>query len=166
MAKKKSKHTASDMVPDFELWARVSKTIVAVNPQLAAELADFEKKSQTKQNPPQRNYASNPAPAMPVKKQLNNSTAYEFTGLDRRKQRRLLRGQVEIEGRLDLHGETIASARDKLLKFLEFSALQNKKTVLVITGKGETRFSRHTLHSRDFHNSSERTGRLRTEVPF
>jgi len=166
MARKKLKHKASKMVPDFELWARVSKTVVAVNPELAAELAEFEKSIEPKQMVPNVNTTTQPAFNIPKKKQLNNSTAYEYTGLDRRKQRRLLRGQVEIEGRLDLHGESVSSARYKLLNFLEFSAHQNKKTVLVITGKGETQFARHTLHSRDFHDSSDRTGRLRKEVPF
>ncbi len=166
MAKRKSKHKASNMVPDFELWARVSKTIVAVNPELAAELALFEKNNHPKQLAPKVKAPSVPQTVLPQKQQLNNSVALEYTGLDRRKQRRLLRGQVEIEGRLDLHGESVASAREKLLNFLEFSAFQNKRTVLVITGKGEAQFSRHTLHSRDFHDSSDRTGRLRKEVPF
>ena len=166
MAKNKSKHKASKMVPDFELWARVSKTVVAVNPELAAELAEFEKSISPKQLVPKINTAPQQTAIAPAKKQLSNSTAYEFTGLDRRKQRRLLRGQVEIGARLDLHGESVASARSKLLNFLEYSAFQNIKTVLVITGKGETQFARHTLHSRDFHDSSDRTGRLRKEVPF
>ncbi|MCC5996729.1 MAG: Smr/MutS family protein, partial [Oceanicaulis sp.] len=50
--------------------------------------------------------------------------------------RRLRRGRVELEARLDLHGLTAAAARAQLLGFLTRAHARGLHTVLVITGKG------------------------------
>ncbi len=60
-------------------------------------------------------------------------------GLDRASQRKMRRGQVSLEGRLDLHGLTQTEAHRSLHGFLERAYVTGKKTVLVITGKGLTR---------------------------
>ena len=57
-------------------------------------------------------------------------------GLDRRTQRRLFRGDVPIDRRLDLHGHTVARAQVKLQSFIEDAAYSGCRCVLVITGKG------------------------------
>lgn len=57
-------------------------------------------------------------------------------GLDGRTQRRLSRGDVKIDRRLDLHGNTAAVARIKLQSFIEDAAYSGCRCVLVITGKG------------------------------
>ena len=57
-------------------------------------------------------------------------------GLDGRTQRRLLRGDVPIDQRLDLHGYTVARAELKLLRFIEDASFAGCRCVLVITGKG------------------------------
>ncbi len=57
-------------------------------------------------------------------------------GLDRRQAERFRRGQLEIEGRLDLHGKTQEEARRALDAFLTRAAEAGKRCVLVITGKG------------------------------
>ena len=60
-------------------------------------------------------------------------------GLDRRTQTKLKRGKLEIEGRLDLHGMTQDQARAALNRFIPAMQRQNKRCVLVITGKGKGR---------------------------
>ena len=60
-------------------------------------------------------------------------------GLDRASQRKMRRGKVAIEGRLDLHGMTQTEAHRNLVGFLERAYLSDKRTVLVITGKGFSR---------------------------
>ena len=62
----------------------------------------------------------------------------QVPGLDRRSAERLRRGQMAIEGRLDLHGMTQAEAERALDRFLAVSAAADKRCVLVITGKGST----------------------------
>ena len=57
-------------------------------------------------------------------------------GLDGRTQRRLFRGDVPIDRRLDLHGHTAARAQVKLQSFIEDAAHSGCRCVLVITGKG------------------------------
>lgn len=55
---------------------------------------------------------------------------------DRSSDRRLRRGRVEVEARLDLHGLTASAARGELLRFLMRARARGFRTVLVITGKG------------------------------
>lgn len=89
----------------------------------------------------------------------------QITGFDRRTAQRFTRGQVEIERRLDLHGTGIEMARVRLLQFLRESQAQGARVVLVITGKGESPFSRHTLHGVGHFHAPERQGRLRRLLP-
>ena len=57
-------------------------------------------------------------------------------GLDGRTRRRLSRGDVPIDRRLDLHGHTAARAEIKLVRFIEDAYYAGCRCVLVITGKG------------------------------
>ncbi|MBU0799845.1 MAG: Smr/MutS family protein [Alphaproteobacteria bacterium] len=57
-------------------------------------------------------------------------------GLDRRSDRKLKRGQMEIEARLDLHGLTRERAHEELLRFIMRCHGRDMRCVLVITGKG------------------------------
>ena len=56
--------------------------------------------------------------------------------LDRRTIQRLQRGQLPIEGRLDLHGMTQKQAYAALLRFISASRSYDRRLVLVVTGKG------------------------------
>lgn len=49
---------------------------------------------------------------------------------------RLARGQLEPEGRIDLHGMTLAEAEPALARFVLGSQAMGRRLVLVITGKG------------------------------
>ena len=57
-------------------------------------------------------------------------------GLDRRTARRLKRGQLAVEARLDLHGKTQSQAHDALRRFIRESRMARRRCVQVITGKG------------------------------
>ncbi len=160
----KKQPPAAKVVPDFALWVHVSKSVDPVNRELAKELQQFNRGIIPMANPPIK-------PVARVENFKNAATpvsgppSFEFTGLDRRQQQRLLRGKVEIDARLDLHGETMESARLKLLNFLSGSAAHGCRTVLVVTGKGSSQFTRHTLHGRGYHQSESRNGRLRNALP-
>ncbi|CAK0753953.1 DNA mismatch repair protein MutS [Azospirillaceae bacterium] len=56
--------------------------------------------------------------------------------LDRRTQQRLRRGQLAIEGRIDLHGMTQNQAHQALTAFVHRGSRENRRCLLVITGKG------------------------------
>lgn len=51
-------------------------------------------------------------------------------------QRKIRRGQSEIDARLDLHGHTQDTAHRELVEFLLRQAANGARCVLVITGKG------------------------------
>jgi DNA-nicking Smr family endonuclease len=51
-------------------------------------------------------------------------------------QRRIRRGQSEIDARLDLHGHTQDTAHREVVDFILRQALIGSRCVLVITGKG------------------------------
>lgn len=67
----------------------------------------------------------------------------ERAGLDSRTQRRLLRGDVSIDRRVDLHGHSAARAEIKLQRFIEDASDAGCRCVLVITGKGSGVLKRH-----------------------
>ncbi len=58
-------------------------------------------------------------------------------GIDKRTDERLRRGEMEIEGRLDLHGLDQDRARDALESFIVGAHTAGKRCVLVITGTGK-----------------------------
>ena len=95
--------------------------------------------------------ASNPWPnAWPPHPRLRSPPRRSARNLSARRWRLCSRGQLPIEGRLDLHGLTQAAAADRLAKFLGRAQGEGKRCVLVITGKGGT---------------GERPGVLREQVP-
>ncbi len=59
-------------------------------------------------------------------------------GVDKRTLQRLHRGQLEIEARIDLHGLTQEEAWRALHAFLDGSRKADRRSVLVVTGKGKT----------------------------
>ena len=60
----------------------------------------------------------------------------ERAGIDGKTQKRLFRGEVLIDRRMDLHGLTSVNAERKLKQFVETAAYDGCRCVLVITGKG------------------------------
>jgi DNA-nicking Smr family endonuclease len=62
--------------------------------------------------------------------------AGETAGIDGGTQKRLFRGDVKIDARLDLHGFNAAQAQRKLTQFMELARLSGYRCILVITGKG------------------------------
>jgi DNA-nicking Smr family endonuclease len=88
-----------------------------------------------------------------------------LTGLDRRTSQKLARGQIAADARLDLHGFRQDEAHAALQRFLSRSRLEGLRCVLVITGKGESPFARHTLHSTRYHEASDHSGVLRAALP-
>ncbi|MEK9971225.1 MAG: Smr/MutS family protein [Ferrovibrio sp.] len=59
--------------------------------------------------------------------------------MDKRLRQRFERGELPVEARIDLHGLTLANAERALSKFLRDGIAQQKRCLLVITGKGSIR---------------------------
>ena len=68
---------------------------------------------------------------------------------DRSGERKIRRGQVTFQARIDLHGHTQTSADAALMRFVSQARSSGARTVLVITGKGrnsEGVLRRNVLH--------------------
>ena len=74
------------------------------------------------------------APAQPIA--LPRLSVASTPGLDTRSAERPKRGQLAIEGRLDLHGMTQDNARAALDHFIGEAYASGKRALLIITGKG------------------------------
>lgn len=96
-----------------------------------------------------------PAPAPEVKADLGPGS-----GLDGRTTQRLKRGQLKIDGKIDLHGMTQAQAHAALDSFIARGYAQGKRCVLVVTGKGGK-----TTEDPNNIFVERRTGVLRSMVP-
>lgn len=120
-----------------KLWHRVGRT-VRLMPGRALDPADAEPVDMPPQ-PPARAPAVDAKPARPKKPSLPD----DLSG-----QRKIRRGQSEIDARLDLHGHTQDTAHRELVDFLLWQAGQGARCVLVITGKG--RLGTGILRSRLF----------------
>lgn len=77
-----------------------------------------------------------PAPAI----QARDRAA--ISAMDGRNAERLIKGRLEIEARLDLHGHRQDMAQRELADFIRRNHSYGKRCVLVITGKGRSRKNR------------------------
>jgi DNA-nicking Smr family endonuclease len=146
-------------LPDFDLWTEVTHGI--------KPLGRHALKRSTPALPAvtSAKLVRAPAPTVIHAKRPVKSSPPPLSSFDRRTEQRLQRGQVEIDARIDLHGSGVEIARVRLLEFLSRSRASGARLVLVITGKGASPFSSHTLHGRDHYHAPEREGKLRQRVP-
>ena len=129
---------------DLRLWRRIAETVTPLWPRAPMSAPPDEQAPPSEggrprpaaEPPPspggsQRGRRERPTPSRPP--DLGHGVA---PGLDKRSLIRLRRGQLRIDGRLDLHGSTQVEARHKLATFLTASVAADRRCVLVITGKG------------------------------
>ena len=117
---------------ELALWAKVAETVAPlpgrrVAPPLAAPqpLAEPEAAPKAEASPAALSAKRAPAPALTP-----------LAPLEARFRRRLERGVVEIDARIDLHGLRQEEAQRRLVAFLQGAQARGHKLVLVITGKG------------------------------
>jgi len=108
------------------IWSRVARTVrlapgrvIADEPEPVGDAAAPQRAAA-----PSQNHSPKPTRAKP-------SPPEDLSG-----QRKIRRGQNEIDARLDLHGHTQDTAHRELIEFLLRHAGNGSRCVLVITGKG------------------------------
>jgi DNA-nicking Smr family endonuclease len=79
-----------------------------------------------------------PLPVQPKRNPLPFLDPSSSAGIDRRTDERLRRGRVGIDGRIDLHGMTQSQAHSALNSFVLRGWHEQRRCLLVITGKGST----------------------------
>nr|WP_211110428.1 Smr/MutS family protein [Acuticoccus mangrovi] len=116
------------------LWDLVARTVKPLKPEKAAKEVvppAVPTADAAPENPAPAPTPPAPPAAKPIKR-LPPPTG----DIDRKTRRKLARGSVRIDGRIDLHGMTQEEAHRALAGFIERSAARRHKVVLVITGKG------------------------------
>jgi DNA-nicking Smr family endonuclease len=125
-------------VPDWHLWAEVAATISPLRPRrLKAVLKlDLEPLPLPGTPPPPRPRPKKLAPSMPSYTPSGKPGRQAGQVIEPKLRRKLGRGQVEIDGTIDLHGMRQAEAHAALTRFIHARVSRGDRTLLVITGKG------------------------------
>lgn len=151
MAKKPEPPT-EDKEDDANLWDGVAGSVrplegreflagsaPAADATEAAQQLMNEKKSKSgkaKKAIKKKLQPTTPPPPVPPKVPLPELSFDNQPGLDKSTARRMAKGNVKIEARLDLHGMTQDEAKPALENFIENAYRAAKREVIVVTGKG------------------------------
>jgi len=131
------------------LWKKVTDSATPLHDRPAAKVAPSPKAKQPKPTDPVFSMPGLEAFRIGEKAQtrgghdlapdLSEHLARAPLNMDRKSFQQLKRGKLKPEGRLDLHGMTLAQAHPALIRFILGAQAQGKRLVLVITGKGKDR---------------------------
>lgn len=160
MAKRGPRHKSSHKsrqkppVSDWHLWSEVTRSVSPLPGRPVRVVPPVEDQAQkpdnlskpAKQRPPRdggalfRNAAKSKGTVhwSPGTPPLHQQKIFgpEPSGIEPRMHRRLRRGQVAIDGTIDLHGLHQPQARAALHRFIAARLERGDRTILVITGKG------------------------------
>ena len=110
---------------DKRLWRRVAESVKTRKPLPTADEADVAAAK------PLRPRAAPPKPS-PVHRPIKAPPPLQHRG----NEKRVRRGNIEIDATLDLHGHTQDSGRAALARFLYAAQSRGARTVIVVTGVG------------------------------
>jgi len=147
MTTKTHKARASRTVAEDErlLWERVAATVrpFHLTYSLNGSSATKAVPEQSSQHLPQKSLLSSKksvadkhADMFQPSQPLSQNRALPL--MDSKDRKKIERGFVKMEARLDLHGFDSARAHALLLQFISHAAMNGKKHVLIITGKGSS----------------------------
>ena len=132
---------------EAELWSRVARSVdrVRSKPRVSSHVDPVgpAPAKPVRDEPEARSQPPKAAPPLtPAPKSARPAPLADF---DRRAVRQVASGKVAIDARLDLHGMRQRDARVELHAFLRAAQARALKTVLIITGKGDTAADRDHL---------------------
>ena len=139
---------------DWHLWTEVKRTVSPLRPEAEPELAlaDEPLPLPAVKSPPV--FAGKPkwaAPSAAPRRADNTAGKAQFPAgriIEPRVKRRLMRGQIEIDGTIDLHGMRQSEAHVALKRFVAARSARGDRTILVITGKGLKKLDDATIVER------------------
>ncbi|MEJ6393293.1 Smr/MutS family protein [Gymnodinialimonas sp. 2305UL16-5] len=150
MAKRGKRGLSSE---DKALWERVAATANPMDRRGAPKIADIPVPSKPQIRPEPTTTADRlPAFRLGEKSSFNSGTtnhsptlsaklAHAPVRMDHGTHKRMLRGKLKPEARIDLHGMTLSEAHPALIGFINSAYDRNLRLVLIITGKGKDRDS-------------------------
>lgn len=132
---------------DRIIWAKVARTIDAYPGKAVEEDDWFLKEEPIVGGSPEKSDRRDLQPTSPTvsaPKPLGSATPKPHP-IEKPVVRKLARGRLPIDGRIDLHGLTQSEAHNLLFDFLARAHERGLRHVLVITGKGSSRGSQGVL---------------------
>ena len=158
---------------DIDLWRHTARSVTPLRkakPRVPEVGPPPEQQTPPKPRPPAIKTPPSP-PQPPNARKISQPSSPKraapvspppLVPIERRKARRIARGIVEIDDRIDLHGLRQADAERRLRAFLLSARAHGLRTVLVITGKGGER----RANVRDDGGERSEPGVLRRSVPM
>lgn len=120
---------------DTRLWERLKRTVEPL-PRRRAAPKDGDVKEAVQHPSPRNKKAKPAAPSSRNKAAKAQPSLPALVRLEERTRRRLSRGLVPIDDRIDLHGMRQERAHSSLTSFLRRAQMRGNRVVLVVTGKG------------------------------
>jgi DNA-nicking Smr family endonuclease len=170
-----SKKSRSANLSDDEqdVWDYVSDTVTPIDVKQHVPMFDHlsDQSGQPTQGPtPERRVPKSPPPSRvePVRiprPAPTQTVTPELGDFEPRKAKRIGRGHIDIEARIDLHGDRQDEAHGRLRAFLLQCFHDGRRMVLVITGKGRETESASASDVFDIGYERREKGVLRRNVP-
>ena len=144
------------------LWDKVADRTTPLDPKRQVEVpfaVPSEPKVRTQDPMPEFSIGAHVDPKRPndVLRPIGERLSTAPVQMDSKSYGKMTRGKLKPEGRLDLHGMTLAEAHPELIAFILGAQAVGKRLVLVITGKGKDRDEGYAI--------PVRYGVLRHQVP-
>lgn len=118
-------------LPDVHLWTEVTRTVSPL-PRRRVRTPEPDAAPPPEPRPAPRTFPSFPSYQAPPQRAERD----ERPRIEPKLRRKLMRGRIEIDATLDLHGMRQNEARAALNRFLTARWARGDRTILVITGKG------------------------------
>lgn len=123
---------------DSELWRYVTRNVTPYRPQRHPTPEPATPARETRAKADVEADFSAPSPP-PVKRAAQPLKLGAVTAMDKRTAQRFKRGDMQVDGRIDLHGLTLDQAHGALSGFIRRSHARGARCVIVVTGKGGER---------------------------
>lgn len=161
-----SKRDPRRLPHDFHLWTAVASTVEPLRRKGLLKLGHVPLPLPVEETPPVKLTGKAPPKRLPPKPAFLPpyqaplpSAAIPDKAVEPSIRKKVVRGRIEIDGRIDLHGMTQDEARGALHRFIHARFSRGDRTVLVITGKG-------AKTDNDYIAAMTERGVLRTMLPI
>jgi DNA-nicking Smr family endonuclease len=119
---------------DSELWRYVTRNVTPYRPQRHPTPEPAAPRTETRAERPDADFSAPSAP--PAKRAPLPLKLGMVTAMDKRTAQRFKRGDMPVDGRIDLHGLNLDQAHGALIGFIRRSHARGARCVIVVTGKG------------------------------
>ena len=118
------------MIKDADIWENYTRGVIPA--------AKKKRKTVALKAPPEKAAARKAAETVPTQlPKVNARSVLDVqNALERKREKSLRQGSIEIDAKLDLHGMTQVEAFEMLARFMRAKVKAGRRHLLIITGKG------------------------------